>query len=62
MRGSTVNATSASRQFMTSIATMMPASTRTSPKIVTMPEANMSLSASTSVVTRVISRPIGFRS
>ena len=41
---------------------MMPTSMNTSPKIATTPEANSSLSTSTSVVTRVMSRPTGFRS
>ncbi len=62
MPGSTTKATSASRQFIASIATMMPTSTMTSPNTVITPEANRSLSASTSVVTRVISRPTGLLS
>ena len=37
-------------------------STSTSPRIVTSPEANSSFSTSTSVVTRVTSRPTGLRS
>ena len=41
---------------------MMPASVKTSPNTVTTPEANRSLRTSTSVVTRVISRPTGLRS
>ena len=39
----------------------MPASSRTSPTIETMPAVNSSLSASTSVVTRVTRRPTGVR-
>ena len=62
MSGSTENATSASRQFIHSITTMMPTSVNTSPKIVTTPDVNRSFSTSTSEVTRVISRPTGLRS
>ncbi|MND02183.1 hypothetical protein D3C83_214700 [compost metagenome] len=62
MSGSTANATSASRQFIVSMTIMMPASVKTSPKIETTPEVNMSLMTSTSVVTRVIRRPTGLRS
>ena len=46
----------------TSITPMMPTSVNTSPKIVTTPDVNRSLSTSTSDVTRVISRPTGLRS
>ena len=60
--GSTENATSASRQSITSSTIMMPTSVNTSPKIETTPAVNSSLSTSTSVVTRVISRPTGLRS
>jgi hypothetical protein len=62
MSGSTAKATSASCQFIVSMTIMMPASVNTSPKIDTTPDVNMSLMTSTSVVTRVISRPTGFRS
>ncbi len=62
MPGSTTNATSARRQLIASIAIMMPASVRMSPNTVMTPDANRSFSASTSVVTRVISRPTGLRS
>ena len=41
---------------------MMPTSVKMSPKIVTTPEVKRSFSASTSDVTRVISRPTGLRS
>ena len=41
---------------------MIPASVNTSPKMETTPDVNMSLMASTSLVTRVISRPTGLRS
>ena len=41
---------------------MMPASVNTSPKTETTPDVNRSLRTSTSVVTRVISRPTGLRS
>ncbi len=40
----------------------MPASSTTSPKIDTSPAVNSSFRASTSVVTRVTSRPMGFLS
>ena len=60
--GSTENATSASRQSITSRTIMMPASVKTSRKTEMMPDAKRSLSASTSVVTRVMSRPTGLRS
>ena len=60
--GSTEKATSASRQFIHSITPMIPASVKRSPKMVTTPEVNRSLSTSTSEVTRVISRPTGLRS
>ncbi|MGC4081579.1 MAG: hypothetical protein QM736_05545 [Vicinamibacterales bacterium] len=62
MIGSTANATSASRQFIHTIIAMMPTSVNTSPKIVTTPDVKSSFSTSTSVVTRVISRPTGLRS
>ena len=62
MSGSTTKLTSASFQFMPSITIMMPTSVNTSPKIATTPEVKSSLSTSTSVVTRVISRPTGLRS
>ena len=62
MSGSTAKATSASRQFIHSITTMMPTSVNTSPKTVTTPDVNRSFSTSTSEVTRVISRPTGLRS
>ena len=60
--GITAKVTSASRQSMASIMPMMASSVKTSPKIVTTPEENSSFSVSTSEVTRVISRPTGFRS
>ncbi len=41
---------------------MMPSSVNTSPKTDTTPAVNSSLSTSTSVVTRVMSRPTGLRS
>ena len=62
MSGSTEKATSASRQFMPIMMIMIPASAKTSPKIVITPAVNRSLSASTSDVTRVISLPTGFLS
>ena len=62
MSGRTENASSASRQSIHSSTIMMPRSVKTSPKIETTPAVNMSLSTSTSVVTRVIRRPTGLRS
>ncbi len=60
--GSTTKLASASFQFMPSITIMMPASVNTSPKIATTPAVNRSLRTSTSLVTRVMSRPTGLRS
>ena len=48
MSGRTENATSASRQFIHSIITMMPTSVNTSPNTVTTPEVKRSFSTSTS--------------
>ena len=62
MSGSTEKATSARRQSMISSTIMMPTSVKTSPNTDTTPEVKRSLSTSTSVVTRVISRPTGLRS
>ncbi len=62
MSGSTEKVISASRQSMTSSMTMIPASMNRSPKAATTPDVNRSLMTSTSVVTRVISRPTGFLS
>ena len=62
MSGSTENASSASRQSITTSTIMMPRSVKMSPKIETTPAVNRSLSTSTSVVTRVIRRPTGLRS
>ena len=62
MSGNTAKATSARRQSITTSTIMMPSSVNTSPKIDTTPAVNMSFSTSTSVVTRVISRPTGLRS
>ncbi len=60
--GITAKATSASRQSIASIMTMMATRVNTSPKMVTTPEEKSSFSVSTSEVTRVIRRPTGFRS
>ncbi len=60
--GSTLNVTSASCQFIRSIAATMKTSVNTSPNTVTTPELKSSLSVSTSLVMRVIRRPIGFLS
>ena len=62
MMGSTRKAISASRQLIRSMTPTIPASTKTSSKMETTPEVNMSFSASTSVVTRVTRRPTGLRS
>ena len=62
IRGTTETATIASRQFIHSITAMMPTSEKRSPNTVTTPDVNRSLRTSTSDVTRVISRPTGFRS
>ena len=58
----TENVIKASRQSMSSITTMMLNSVKKSPKMATTPEANRSFRTSTSVVTRVTSRPTGLRS
>ena len=55
--GSTENATSASRQSIQISTPMMPTSVNRSPNTDTTPDVNSSFSTSTSVVTRVISRP-----
>ena len=60
--GMTASATSARRQSITNRTMMMPTSMKMSPKIETTPAVNRSFSTSTSVVTRVIRRPTGFRS
>ena len=60
--GMTANVTSASRQSMASIIPMIATRVNASPKMVTTPEENSSFSVSTSEVTRVMSRPTGFRS
>ena len=62
MSGSTENATSASRQSIHSSTPMMPTSSTMSRNTEMTPDANRSFSASTSVVTRVIRRPTGWRS
>ena len=61
-KGSTEKVTRASRQSRASITPMIPKRVKRSPKTVTTPEVKSSLIASTSVVTRVMSRPTGFRS
>ena len=62
INGSTAKVISASFQFMHSMMARIPASTKRSSKIDTTPEVNISFNASTSVVTRVTSRPTGFLS
>ena len=61
-RGMTEKVTRARRQSTTSIIVMMAIRVNTSPNTVTRPDENSSFSVSTSDVTRVISRPTGFRS
>ena len=61
-RGITEKVTRARRQSRASITPMIPNSVNRSPKTVTTPEVNSSFTASTSVVTRVMSRPTGFLS
>ena len=58
--GITEKVTRASFQFMATITPMIPKSVKRSPNTVTTPEVKSSLTASTSVVTRVMSRPTGF--
>ena len=60
--GITAKAVRASRQSSHNMTAMMPSSVNTSPNTVTTPEVNSSLTASTSLVTRVMSRPTGLRS
>src|SRR5208282_5528679 len=60
--GSIAKVMSASFQFIFIMIAIMPASTKTSSKMETTPAVNISFSASTSVVTRVTSRPTGFLS
>ena len=60
--GSTVKAIAARRQSMIASAPMIPISRKMSPNTDTTPAVKSSLSTSTSVVTRVISRPTGFLS
>ena len=62
MSGSTEKATAARRQSIQTSVTMMPTSMKRSPNAATTPDVNRSLMTSTSVVTRVMSRPTGFRS
>ena len=62
MSGSTENVTSSSSTFRWIIAITMPISANTSPTVATTPAVNSSFSTSTSLVTRVINRPIGFLS
>ena len=62
MRGSTENATPSSSALSRHIAIRIPASVNTSPSIATTPAASSSFRTSTSLVTRVMSRPTGLRS
>ena len=61
-RGSTAKVTRARRQSRASITPMIPKRVKRSPKTVTRPEVKSSFTASTSLVTRVMSRPTGWRS
>ena len=54
--------TSASRQSIQSMTATIPANDTTSPKMLTTPDVNSSLRASTSEVMRVITLPTGVRS
>ena len=56
------NVTSASRQSIQSITATTPASVMTSAAMASRPLVNASLTASTSLSTRVIRRPTGLRS
>ena len=60
--GITAKVTRARRQSRATITAMIPTRVKRSPKTVTTPEVNSSFTASTSVVTRVMSRPTGLRS
>ena len=60
--GSTEKAAIARRQSIQMRTAMIPMSVNTSPKTDTTPDVKSSLSTSTSVVSRVIRRPTGFRS
>ena len=60
--GSTRKLVSASCQSIPSITIMMPSSVKMSPNTATTPAVKSSLRTSTSLVTRVISRPTGLRS
>ena len=60
--GSTVKVISASCQLSITSTAMIPTSVRISPRIVTTPAANIWFRTSTSLTTRVTSRPIGLRS
>ena len=62
MRGSTEKATSARRQSSHRRTHVIPTSVNRSPNTETTPDVNSSFRTSTSVVTRVIRRPTGFRS
>ena len=62
IKGSTAKVARASLQFIRSMMKTNTSSRKASLTIALMPEANRSFSASTSVVTRVTSRPTGLRS
>ena len=61
-RGNSANATSANWKSIDSMMQTIPVRVRTSMKMVSVPAENASLMASTSVVSRVTSRPAGVRS
>ena len=60
--GTAQKVTSANCQFITSSTVMMPTSSTTSVMIITTPELRSSFSASTSLVARVTTLPMGCRS
>ena len=60
--GITAKVTSAKRRSIASIIPMIATRVNASPKIVTTPDENSSFRVSTSEVTRVMSRPTGWRS
>ena len=62
MSGSTEKVNNASRQSIQISVIMMPINMNRSPNAATTPDVKRSLMTSTSVVTRVMSRPTGLRS
>ena len=62
MSGRTDSVSSASGQLIRSMMMTMKTSTKTSSKMASTPDVNISFSASMSLVTRVTRRPTGLRS